>query len=58
VVNSEQSSESNYLKKIENIKAYRTDLKNFVMNGYDRNDKSTPDLLADFNKGILDINRY
>jgi putative DNA primase/helicase len=35
---------------LENIKVFRTDLKNFVLNGYDRNGKSIPDLLDDFNK--------
>ena len=50
VVNPEKSNEGNDVKKCENLKVFRTELKNFVMNGYDRNGKSIPDLLADFNK--------
>jgi putative DNA primase/helicase len=50
VVNSEQSNEDNILKKYKDIKTFRTDLKNFVMNSYDRDGKSISDLLADFNK--------
>jgi putative DNA primase/helicase len=48
--NSEQPNEENCIKKFENIKIFWTELKNFVMNGYDRNGKSIPDLLDDFNK--------
>jgi putative DNA primase/helicase len=52
VVNSEQSNEDNCIKKCENIRAFRTDLINFVMSDSNQNGKNLQDLLTDFN------NRY
>jgi putative DNA primase/helicase len=50
VINSEQSNEDNILKKYNNIRAFRTDLKNLVMSKYNCKVESVPELLDDFNK--------
>jgi hypothetical protein len=50
MISSEQFNEDHYVKKLENIKALRTDLKNLVVSEYNCNVKSIPDLLTDFNK--------
>jgi putative DNA primase/helicase len=50
VVNSEQLNEANFVKKPEDIKSFRTDLKNLVRSNYNGVVESIPDLLNDFNK--------
>ena len=50
VVNSDQPNKYNIAKKFENIKAFRTDFKNFIMSDCNRNGKSILDLLNDFTK--------
>jgi putative DNA primase/helicase len=50
VINYEQPNEDNILKKSEDIKAFRTDLKNLVRSEYNGVVESIPDLLNDFNR--------
>jgi putative DNA primase/helicase len=50
MINYEQSNEANYIKKLENIMAFKTDLKNLVTSKYKGTVESVPDLLDDFTK--------
>jgi putative DNA primase/helicase len=50
VVNSEQSNEENCMTKFEDIKAFHTDIKNFVLSDSNRIGKSGYELLAEFNR--------
>jgi putative DNA primase/helicase len=58
VVIFEQSSEANCIKKFENMKAFRTDLKNLVISEYNCTVESVPELLDDFNRRYSGYNRY
>jgi putative DNA primase/helicase len=50
MINSDQFNEDDFVKKCENIKAFRTDLKNLVISEYNFTVENIPDLLADFNR--------